>query len=642
MIKSAVAFLFFSLILSLNVSGQAGFNMPDNVCVNQPIQIQNTSTNGASYYWNFCPGNLSVIPVGKNLGNLGKLNGPVYSSIVKDGANYYVFISNINDGTITRLEFGNSLSNNPVATNLGNFGVLDKNIEGIDIKKDSLTGVWIGLVVWGQVDELVRLYFLDGLNSIPMVEDLGNIDNTMVFSHAIYTFYEAGNWYSFIANRENNSIIRFDYGNSLTNKPTAINLGNIGQLDNPVGFYPIKDNGNWYLFVVNRNNNSLSRLDFGNSLLNTPTGKPLGNIDGALFAPRSISLIRDCGNVYAFIINETTNDIVRLSFPNGLLSMPTGYTLGNIANFSFPHHISKLFRVGDFLFAFILNEKTSSISRLCFASCTNSSVASSDLENPPAFKYNLPGKYRVSLVVNEGLPTQSNFCKEIIVNGPSVSSVFGDTTLCSGDTLKLTTKPTFDQMYHWSGPAGYLSDSSKIRVPNTTINQTGIYSLVVSKKGCPGDSIHKSVTVMQSPVVNLGKDTIIYEGKSIVLDAANIGCIYEWNTGANSQTLPVEEPGIFSVKVTNGMCSAQDEIIIDECSSEIWLPNAFSPNNDGKNDVFNPVSQRYIRSFKLSVFNRWGQLIYTSDDAKKGWDGNINGKQGPPELILILSNIQPV
>ena len=158
---------------------------------------------------------------------------------------------------------------------------------------------------------------------------------------------------------------------------------------------------------------------------------------------------------------------------------------------------------------------------------------------------------------------------------------------------------------------------------------TGTYSVVVSKLGCPGDSIHKTIRVMQSPSVNLGVDTTICEGKTILLDAGNPGSSYEWNTGTISRTLLVTEPGIYSIKATNGMCSDKDEIIVDECSSEVWFPTAFSPNNDGSNDLFKPVSLRTINYYKIRVFNRWGQLIFESDDVKKGWNGTANGKPCP-------------
>jgi gliding motility-associated-like protein len=1005
----------FQIINSVVFSQVANFIIPDTVCVNQTITAQNTSTGGVSYYWNFCSGNLGTAPIGLNMGNLGSLNNPVYSSINKDGNNYFVFITNIRDGSLTRLAFGNSLTNIPIATNLGNLGVMDLGIEGIQIKKDNLTGNWIGLISWGQVDNLVRLNFGNSLNNIPTAENLGNIGNSMRYAHTIYTFTEGGKWYSFIVNHDPSGIIRLNFGNSLTNTPTVTNLGNIGGLNGPVGLYPIEENGVWHIFVINRDDSSLSRLYFGNSLLNTPTGVNIGDIGGVLNFPRSISIIKDCGKIFGYVVNEGSNDIVRLTFPGGLLSIPTGTSLGNTANFSFPHHISELFRVGDSLFAFIMNVDNSTISRLCFPNCNNSSIPSSNLQNPHPFSYNTPGIYNISLVVNEGLPTQSNICKDVFVKEPSIPVVTGDTTLCVGDplnlissgiignsylwtgpngysstsrnltlqsvnltnagkytltvsgcdiaiidknisvaenptvtgdtsicfgdTLHLTSSaspgnsylwtgpngysstsqnisipnagqnnsgiytlniggcsnPAFSSMvivatnptiigdtsicdggtlnlssnaaagntflwtgpngytstnqnititginnndaglytlnlggcanvasntivnvitsptvsgdtsicegdtlhlvsittignsYLWTGPNGFSSTSQNVSIPNASINNSGIYTLilngcisasfnstvkistnpaiigdsnvcvggtlnlssiaasgdtflwsgpnsytstsqnltiqamsvinegeytlilsgcpnVVAKKivnvltsptvlgdtsicvgdtlrlissaaqdisflwtgpngytstkpdltildfneslagkytlligGCTNAATNKMVSLATGPILNLGNDTIICQGSTIILNADNPGCKYEWNTGESSQTITIKKSGTFSVTVTKGLCSASDDIFIDNCGTELWFPNVFTPNYDGLNDRFRPVSLRVIGSFQILIFNRWGQKLFESNDPYTGWDGTYNGNICPDGVYYYIA-----
>ena len=159
------------------VFSQANFNIPESVCVGQSITANNTTIVGSSFYWNFCSGSLSNTPLGDNLGNIGNLNMPVYSSIIKDGANYFAFITNHIAGTISRLDFGNSLSNNPIGKDLGNFGFLNR-IEGIQIKKDKTTGNWYGLIAGFSNNFLARLNFGNSLQNIPSAENLGNVGNT--------------------------------------------------------------------------------------------------------------------------------------------------------------------------------------------------------------------------------------------------------------------------------------------------------------------------------------------------------------------------------------------------------------------------------------------------------------------------------
>jgi gliding motility-associated-like protein len=636
--RHSSSIIVFFIGLRIAAIGQvANFIIPDSVCVGQDIVIQNTSTGATTYYWNFCSGNLATNPVGANSGNLGGLNGPVYSAIAKDGTDFFVFITNVNDGTLTRLAYGNSMTNTPVAKNLGSLGVLLKNIEGIQINKDSLTGNWFGFIAGGENRFLIRLSFGNSLNNdFPVAADLGNISGLMSYSHTIYTFREGANWYMLMVNSDRNNILRLDFGNSLKNPPTAVDLGNVGGLSEPVGFYPIEENDLWSLFVVNKNNNSISRLDFGSSLLNNPTGVKLGNIGNKLAAPRSITILRDCGQVFGFIVNEIPDDIVRLTFPNGLLSKPSAESLGNIANFDFPHHISELFRVGDSLYTYIMNVNNSTISRLCFASCNNSSVSSSILQNPAVYSYSSPGTYNVSLVIDEGLPTQSNICREIVATGVSTPLITGDSAICSGETLTLIAESDSGYLYKWTGPNGYATSSPDVIITNSDTSNAGVYSLTVSLAGCLSDTVNKPVTVTMSPIVNLGNDTILCQGAEIILNAGNSGSNYTWNTGPLTQTISVSTPGNYSVTVTVAECSASDTILVEDCGSELWFPNVFSPDNDSKNDTFNPVSQGFIFSYHIQIFNRWGQQIYESDDAKNGWDGTLNGNPCPEETYAYI------
>ncbi|MBA3901092.1 MAG: gliding motility-associated C-terminal domain-containing protein, partial [Bacteroidetes bacterium] len=72
-----------------------------------------------------------------------------------------------------------------------------------------------------------------------------------------------------------------------------------------------------------------------------------------------------------------------------------------------------------------------------------------------------------------------------------------------------------------------------------------------------------------------------------------------------------------------------------------WVPNAFTPNGDGLNDVFLPELTG-IREFEMRIYNRWGQQIFISNDHRKGWDGTINGKEAQTEVYtykIALTNV---
>lgn len=426
-------FCILLLIFFCNTQAQTpSFTTPDTVCVNSPVGITNTSVGATTYYWSFCSANLSTTtPTGTNLGNpSGTFSQPVFIDYVFTNNNYYGFLVNYANSTLVRLDFGNSLLNTPIATNLGNFGSILPNgvaAEGIQVVYNE--GRWYAIIVAdytlaGGTPKIVKLDFGANItNPAPVATDWGNLGN-MLQPIDLYVFKDNNNWYGFTVNALNNTITRFNFTNSFNNTPTGVNLGNIGNLAYPTGIYAINDNGNWRVFVVNGGNNtttsgpfSLSRLDFGSSLLNTPIGVNLGSLGNTLQHPRDITIMKSCGQIVGYAVNghPNYNDIVRLDFNNNLSSVPTATSLGNIGGFNFPHSISKLFRVNDELYTFVTNAHGNTLTRLRFSGCTNASIPSSNAANPPSISYNTPGIYNINLTIDEGLATQDAYCRQVVV-----------------------------------------------------------------------------------------------------------------------------------------------------------------------------------------------------------------------------------
>lgn len=433
----------FIPVVSLFAQTTAAFTAPDTVCVNAPVNIVNTSTGASSYYWNFCTGNLHQPPQGLNFSNIGNvMDGPVYIDYVEQNGNYYAFVPDNHVKNLYRLDFGNSLLNTPTIVNLGNAGgVIPQTAEGIQVVKNE--GRWYAIIVGGHLSggipsTIVKLDFgPDITNTNPDGTDWGNIGN-LAYPHDLYVFEENGNWYGFTTNSDNNTITRFSFGASFNNTPTGTNLGNLGNMPGPTGIQAIHHNGNWHVFVTNANNSTITRLDFGNSLLNTPAPVNLGSIGNTMRTCRDIHIIKFCGEILGYVINADPNspDIVKLDFHNDLTAVPTGVSFGNIGNLRFPHAISKIFRAGADLYAFVPNVDNSSITRLRFAGCNNSSIPNFDGQTPPAIRYNQPGTYNITLTVDEGLPTQTTYCKPVVVVQMEPRPT--DTLrVCSNDSIRI-------------------------------------------------------------------------------------------------------------------------------------------------------------------------------------------------------------
>lgn len=117
-----------------------------------------------------------------------------------------------------------------------------------------------------------------------------------------------------------------------------------------------------------------------------------------------------------------------------------------------------------------------------------------------------------------------------------------------------------------------------------------------------------------------------YPPYKTVLDAGNPGCTFLWSTDASTQVIDVESYGWYMVEITTPLnCTIVDSVLIEEyCASQFFVPNTFTPDGDGVNDLFGPDGWN-ISTVEMNIFNRWGELIFSGKDAEAFWDGNMNG-----------------
>jgi len=193
-----------------------------------------------------------------------------------------------------------------------------------------------------------------------------------------------------------------------------------------------------------------------------------------------------------------------------------------------------------------------------------------------------------------------------------------DTSLCFDDSLTLSVVSVAPiSSYIWS--TGNSTSSIIVTQPG------GIYSVSISDGNCSNnDSIN--VTFI-GPNTNLGNDTFLCSGSSLILDAgAGSGYTYNWSTGDSTQTYTVTTIGAYAVTVSDSAtgCSVSDNIIITDCPI-IGVPTAFSPNGDGQNDILY-VKSAGLNSLSFIIFDRWGQRVFSTSDVTVGWDGTFKGK----------------
>lgn len=130
--------------------------------------------------------------------------------------------------------------------------------------------------------------------------------------------------------------------------------------------------------------------------------------------------------------------------------------------------------------------------------------------------------------------------------------------------------------------------------------------------------------------VDLGGDRTLCEGSTFLLNATTPNATYLWQDNSTDALFTVSGPGMYWVTVTRSNCSATDSVhvAIKDCATPLEMPNIFTPNRDGQNDLLIPLSFRGIASMHTTIRNRWGQVIYETDLPSIRWDGH-----GAPEGI---------
>ena len=235
------------------------------------------------------------------------------------------------------------------------------------------------------------------------------------------------------------------------------------------------------------------------------------------------------------------------------------------------------------------------------------------------------GNYYLFIQDNYGCLSFPDTIHISLLDAPTSPVIYNNYNYCRGDDLNIYTDSLQDLSYQWYGPDGFISTLYNNWILNINSNNSGIYTLIVTdSNGCSSNN-SSIVTVYNYPIINLGNDTIICLDSlnNFVLKIDTIYDNYLWQDGSNNYYFNVLGAGLYFVTVQNGVCSTTDSIYVqvDSCLMRI-IPNIFTPNGDGINDFFIIENIERFPNSKLEIFNRWGKLVYKSDNYKNNWDGN--------------------
>ncbi len=193
--------------------------------------------------------------------------------------------------------------------------------------------------------------------------------------------------------------------------------------------------------------------------------------------------------------------------------------------------------------------------------------------------------------VYEVTVTSANGCEAteqvtVAVNALPMVDVANDGPVCVGGNVALSAVSSETLTYSWSGPDGFASNVASPEISNVTIDNSGIYTLLVvnAATGC-ANTFSTEVVVNAVPVVTLGDDVTVCANVDAILNATAGFISYEWNGVAGSQTFTTSEAGVYTVVVTdNNGCTASDQVVVSHYELPVLTMSSTPESGTGRTD----------------------------------------------------------
>lgn len=277
----------------------------------------------------------------------------------------------------------------------------------------------------------------------------------------------------------------------------------------------------------------------------------------------------------------------------------------------------------------------------------------SNLQNPQ-YTYPLPGVYQVTLTVSDPNTCKGISVKNMTINPLPTAQVSSNDSICQNspfDLIGVGISSAGIVSYQWLPAAAVNSPTSgtTIATPNSSVPV--VYSLSVTDgNGCVSDAVTHSVYI-QPPAPQIQWDTTVIVGQQVPINAfVSSDFSYLWNPvndlSCNTCANPLSTSTVnivYTVDVQDNMkcfiVSNTYSVFIDPQTS-VDVPTAFTPNGDGTNDVIYADGWGIKKLHYFKIYNRWGQLLFESNDIKVGWDGTFNGVPQNMETYIYQVSVE--
>ncbi|MDA3615105.1 T9SS type B sorting domain-containing protein [Polluticaenibacter yanchengensis] len=247
------------------------------------------------------------------------------------------------------------------------------------------------------------------------------------------------------------------------------------------------------------------------------------------------------------------------------------------------------------------------------------------------------GNYTINYKITAGnCFTDAEKSFALVLLAKPATPVVQDLILCTAGDSVLLVIDNYDPAltYNWYDNSNLTTVLHSGEDYKVKVTGTKNYFITAANGTCTSNTEEAKITVLNSSDnFDLGKDTVICPGKSVILEGPSGYTGYTWSTGATTRIITVSAAGkyILTARTATG-CEVKDSVTVyvaPNCT-DLFFPNAFTPNGDGKNDYFGPIGNLAdVRNYELLIYNRWGELVFQSKNPYIKWNGTHKGKPVP-------------
>lgn len=276
----------------------------------------------------------------------------------------------------------------------------------------------------------------------------------------------------------------------------------------------------------------------------------------------------------------------------------------------------------------------------------------------PTYVYNTPGTYQVTLLVVDSMGCKDTAQQNVSVFYLPLVSFSGVPTsgcapLCVNFTDLTTVQNSSAAQWLWNFGNG---DTDTLQNPAYCYSVNGMYTIslsVTSAQGCSfTNTVSNYINVIPGPqaAFTFGPQPATSSDPTINFWDQSTGnpAQWFWDFGTGTDSSAIQNPEfnypdtgtyvvMLIVNTPNGNCpDTAYEIVVISPELLIWIPNAFTPNHDGKNETFSPVfsDPAYIVKYEMLIFDRWGNMIFKTEDPYRGWDGKTKNERAETDTYV--------